>query len=312
MPTSSTQALAFLNAALAKKDPEIIRPLKEYTYTRDLPIGNDLDRTVEALVLRSIVPVGQGTVEVGGRSWIGRGANDLKGVDYDMTASATRVYTGGREAKWTSLDIDRAAQTDGVQFDTEQVTIINDIFNAEADQIGYLGDSNAGFPGLLNSEQVTCVTGSGLMDGAVSDMSFDAVTSELTDIAIAAAEKTNDVVTPSVILVSPAVYAKLFSLKMSDINRTSALKWLETESIQVAKAGSCKVYSCKYLAGAGAGGKDRAVFYTPDARYLRYNVMPVWREKTYDKGLEYCAAYLWRIAELQFRYPETVYYVDGL
>ena len=40
--------------------------------------------------------------------------------------------------------------------------------------------------------------------------------------------------------------------------------------------------------------------------------MPMWREKVYDKGLQYCAAYLWRIAELQVRHPETILYVDGI
>lgn len=313
MPMTTQQALTFLQARLAKVDSEVIKPLKEYTWTRDLPVGNDLDRTVEALVLRRLETVAQGSQSMTGRSWIGRGANDLKGVNYSMSGSATRVFTGGREAAWTALDLERAQVNDGVRFDTEQVDVINEVFQAEANAVGYFGDGQAGIPGLLNSDQITRVDGEGMLDVAdASKVDLKKLVLYLNAQLQAAEHLSDDIVMPTTLLVSPAVYGKLFSLMLPDAAATTVVDYLSKRSIAYAKNGSFKILPLRELAGAGKDGKDRAVLYTPDIRYLKYNVLPVWREKTYDKGLQYCAAYLWRIAEVQFRHPETITYVDNL
>lgn len=313
MALSNEQALQFLTDKLGKIDSEIIKPLTTYTFTRDLPRGSDLDRTVEALVLRRLASAGgQGTTGMTERSWIGRGANDLKGVDFDLSASATRVFTGGREAKWTGMELERSSQL-GIQFDSEQVNIINEIFQREANEVAYLGDAKAGIPGLLNSKEVGVVAGDGMLDtDDVSQVNLPQLINYLNAKLIEAEKKTGDVLMPSTLLVSPAVYGKLFSLMLPDASATSITDYLSNRSIAYAKYGRFKIYAVKELAGIGKDKKDRAVLYTPETQYVKYNYMPVWREKTYDRGLEFCAAYLWRIAEVQFRHPETLTYIDNL
>lgn len=312
MPMTSQQALSFLTARLGKVDPEIIRPLKEYTYTRDIPIGSDIDRTVEALILRRLETGAQGNQAMQGRSWIGRGANDLKGVNYAMDGKATRVFTGGREARWTSLDLERARAVDGVGFDTEQIEVINEVFQQEANDVGYFGDAKAGIPGFVNSDEITRVDGDGMLDGDASKLDIKKLVIYLNAQLQAAQKVADDIIMPTTLLVSPAIYGKLFSILMPDSNASSVIEYLQRRSIAFAKNGTFNIYPMRELAGSGKDGKDRSILYTPDKRYLNFNILPVWREKTYDKGLEYCAAYLWRIAEIQFRHPETIVYVDGL
>lgn len=313
MPISNAEALTFLQAKLGKVDSELIRPLQLYTFTRDLPHGTDVDRTVEALVLRRLEKVGgQGTTSMTGRSWIGRGANDLKGVDFSMNASATRIYTGGREARWTAMELERATQL-GYSLDTEQVAVINDIFQQEANEVAYLGDSAAGIPGLLNSAEVTTVDGDGMLAGEdISKVDVKKLIAYMNKQLIAAEHLTGDILMPSTLLVSPAVYGKLFSLLMPDAAASSIVEYLEKRSIAYAKYGRFRILAVKELAGIGKGKSDRAVLYTPDLQYVKYDYLPIWREKTYDKGLEFCAAYLWRLGEVQFRHPETLTYIDNL
>lgn len=311
MPISDTQAVAILQSQLAKIDQEYIKPLSDYTYTRDLPIpANGLDRTVDALVMKRLASVGgQGTQSMSGKSWIGKKANDLKGVDIETSAKATRVYTAGRVASWTSLELERA-QKYGLRLDSEQIELINEIFQEEANDVAYLGDSDNGITGLLNDASIETVSGTGALSEDTTTTS-DMV--KLLDNYLRQAEElSGDVLMPSVLLVSPAQYTKLFSMKFADDNKTSLIDYLERQSLAAKVRGSFKVYKVKELAGIGAGSKDRALLYTPETKYLRYNVLPIWREKTYDKGLEYCAAYLWRIAELQIRHPETLMYIDNL
>lgn len=310
MPLTTEQALAYLDQKLGKVDPEVIRPLKAYTWTRDLPIANDLDRVTDSIIMRTIKGFAQGNGKIQGKSWIGRDANDLKGVGLDMSAKGIRIFTGGREASWTSMQLERARASDDIGLDTEQVNIINEVFQDEAQSVGYLGDADNKIEGLLNSSQIKTVTGSGLLEAETIDP--DKVTAAIDDYMIQAANLTDGVVTPSVLLVSPDTYAKLFKTKRDTSDKSSVLKYVTSESYAYTRNGSFAVYSLKELTGAGKSKKDRAVLYTPAQQYLKYSVMPIWREKTYDRGLEYCAAYLWRIAELQIRRPETLMYIDNL
>ena len=310
MPLTSTEALAYLDGALGKRDPQIIRPLQSFTWTRDLPQGNKLDRIVDALIVTQLQGVAQGNRNMDGKSWIGRNANDLKGVTVDMGGKAVKVLTAGREASWTSLQLERARQTGNFALDTEQVSVINELFQSEAQTFAYLGDSEIGCAGLANSAEIQTVTGDGLLEA--DTINVDDVVAALDDYQRQAEENANDVVAPSVMLVSPATYAKLFSTKLNDSNKTSVLEYLRRQSFAYAKNGSFEVYSVRELAGIGGSSKDRAILYTPNSNYLEFNVLPVWREKTYDRGLEFCAAYLWRMAEVLFKHPETVLYVDNI
>lgn len=309
---TNDEARRYLEAALVKVEPEIIRPLAKYTWTRDLPSGNDLDRTVEAIALTRITHgSGQGTSEVGGRSWIAKGANDLKGVDYDTTAEAIRVFTAGREAAWTGMELERAAKF-GVKVDTERVEIINDIFQQEAQAVGYLGDEGNGIKGLLNHTSVETITGSGLL--AASKVDTAKLMQAFDNAMRAAEENAGDNVVPSMLLVCPADFVLLHSIKVDtgNTNVVSMIEYIEKYSYGAVSRGGMKVEKVKELKGIGGSQKNRMLFYTPETQYLKYNVLPIWREKTYDKGLQYCAAYVWRIAEVQLRHPETLLYVDGI
>jgi hypothetical protein len=113
-------------------------------------------------------------------------------------------------------------------------------------------------------------------------------------------------------LVSPEVYIRLFSMKAPYDKRFSMIDYIEQNSLGRVQNGSMKVLEVKELAGIGTGKKDRVLFYTPDKRYVNFHIRSLWREKTYDKGLDICAAYLWRLSELQLRRAETLMYVDGL
>ena len=310
MPLTKEQAFAYLDQNLSKVDSDVIRPLTAYTWTRDIPTANDLDRVTDAIVMKTLEGFAQGNGKIQGKSWIGRGANDLKKVGLSMSAKGVRVFTGGREASWTSLELERAMKSDGISLDTEQVAIINELFQEEAQDVGYLGDKANNVEGLINSSQIKVVTGSGLLDASTPDP--DKITGAIDDYMAQAADLTKGVVTPSVMLVSPETYNKLFKIKRDTSDKQSILNYVTKESYAFVKNGNFAIYSVKELSKAGKSSKDRAILYTPDRNYLKYSVMPVWREKTYDRGLEYCAAYLWRIAELQIRRPETLMYIDNL
>lgn len=308
MTLSRERALAALEARLTAVDKDVIKPLSTYTWTRDLPLANDIDRVVDSLVVTQIQGAGQGNQAMGGRSWLADGANNIRGVDVSMSAKGVRVFTAGREASWTSLELERA-EVHGIQLNTERVEVINDIFQQEAQGVAYLGDKEANITGLLNSKEVEKVTGTGLLT-AGTDVA--AIIKKIDAWQRQAEEQSGDVVIPSHMLLAPADYVALFSIKMPDDNKVSLIDYIERQSYAAKRLGGVTVNVVKELHKAGGSQKNRAVLYTPKKDFLKYNVLPVWREKTYDKGLQYCAAYLWRIAEVQLRHPETLMYVDNI
>lgn len=310
MAISADQVKALWNSRLAKLEPEIIRPLANYYFTRDIPIVEDLDKVSNVVALRNIKGIGQGTKDANGMSWLGKGANDLRGVDYELNATAVAVYTAGREISVTSMELEAAQKAEDINVNAEQVELVNDKFLQEAHQVGYLGDSGLGFKGFLNNAGIKKGTTSGALSATAP--TWDDTAKAIDDYFNQAYQATKGVIMPNTMLLTPAQYVKLFSMKAPDDRHFSMIDYIEKESLGRKVAGSMTVNQVNELSSLGTSSKDRMVLYTKDKNYVRYHIRPVWREKSYDKGLDYCAAYLWRLAEVQFRRPETVMYFDNI
>jgi hypothetical protein len=54
------------------------------------------------------------------------------------------------------------------------------------------------------------------------------------------------------------------------------------------------------------------VAYTNDVNRLRFPLVPLQRQTAYYKGIHYMAPYVYGFGEVEFVYPETVRYADGL
>lgn len=311
MALTIEQVKALWNSRLAVLEPEIIRPLTNYYWTRDVPVVEDLDKVANVISLRSIKGVAQGTKEMGGMSWLGTISNDLKGVDYEMDAQAVRVFTAGRETRVSNMELELAAKTEDINVNTEQLELVNDRFQQEAQQVAYLGDKNYDFQGLLNNSNIkkgaaaTALTTTG-------DGKWDAVCKAVDSYFDQAYKNANQVIMPNTMLLSPSTYVELFSLKAPDDRHFSMIDYIEKESLGRKIAGSMTVYQVKELSKIGTASKDRILLYTKSRDYLRFHVRSVWREKSYDDALDYCQAYLWRLAEIQLRRPETLMYFDGI
>lgn len=304
------KVLDFVHKNLVATDSEVIKPYAEYTYTRDLPIKNDLSKVVRAVIQTRITGgAGQGTQAMTGRSWVNLKANDLKSVSLETSAEAVPVMTGGREVSWTELEVEEA-QAYNLNLTSEKVAIVNDIFNQEAQYVGYLGDTENGVTGLLNSANVETDVGDGLLKAASPDVAK--IIKALDAAMRLSQEVANNVIVPSTLLVSPAQYMTLFSLKMPDDNKVSLIDYLEKQSYAAKYRGGFKVFQVKELAGIGDSSSDRMLFYTPDLRYVKYSMLPCWRYKNWELKTEIGATYLWRMAQVQLRHPETLLYVDNL
>ena len=59
-------------------------------------------------------------------------------------------------------------------------------------------------------------------------------------------------------------------------------------------------------------GKDRMVAYNDSELYVRYPLAPIVRQTPYYQGITFAAPYVAALGAVEFVYPETAIYQDGL
>ncbi len=120
-------------------------------------------------------------------------------------------------------------------------------------------------------------------------------------------------VCPSGLRLPPAQYSYLASTLVSSAGNTSILTFLKQNSIALNINGrELDIQPVKWLAGAGANSTDRMMVYTNDLQYVRFPMVPIRRETAYYQGIRFTAPYVWAYGEVEFVYPETLRYADGI
>jgi len=120
-------------------------------------------------------------------------------------------------------------------------------------------------------------------------------------------------VCPNKLLLPPVQFSYIASQKVSSAGNVSILKFLEDNSIALRVNGKpLDIAPVKWLTGRGATNSDRMVAYTNEEKYCRFPLVPIQRQTAYYQGIRFIAPYIYAFGELEFVYPETVQYADGI
>jgi hypothetical protein len=120
-------------------------------------------------------------------------------------------------------------------------------------------------------------------------------------------------VCPGKVGLPPLQYSYIASQKVSSAGNVSILKFLKENSIANEINGTpVDIVPIKWLPGLGAQSSDRMIAYTNDEGRVRYPMVPIRRETAYYQGIRFTAPYIYALGEVEFVYPETVQYADGI
>jgi hypothetical protein len=120
-------------------------------------------------------------------------------------------------------------------------------------------------------------------------------------------------VCPDKVLLPPQQFAYIAAQKVSTAGNVSILTFLEDNSISLRVNGrKLDIQPVKWLDGRGASSSDRMVAYTNNEDRVRFPMVPIRRETPYYLGIKFNAPYIWAFGEVEFPYPETVIYRDGI
>ena len=118
---------------------------------------------------------------------------------------------------------------------------------------------------------------------------------------------------PKKLLLPPAKYGYLVAQKVSAAGNMSILEYIKLNNICTAQNNvPLDIQPLKWLNGRGAGGTDRMIAYTNEKKFLRFPMVPLQRTPLEYRGLRQMTTYYGRLGQVEFVYPETIGYADGI
>lgn len=308
-------ALAYYVNQLENLDKMLYEPLVSVSWGRDIQLRPGITMSNESTSFIRSAFAAAGTLDsIGNMPWISAETTAIPGVSVNGQKIVLPLRLAAREVSYTSVELERSQLT-GQQIDRQKMDAMNILYQMNVDQMVYIGSTDVGATGLVNDAGVTVdnaadgLTGSSLWVDKTPDEILADVNSLLTNTWSASAFA----ICPSKILLPPANFSYIAAQKVSSAGNVSILKFLKENSIALQINGKeLDIQPVKWLTSAGVDSANRMVAYTNDVSRVRYPMVPIRRETAYYQGVRFTAPYLWAMGQMEFVYPETVRYSDGI
>ncbi len=314
MTKTFDSTLAFYVNQLDNLDKKLHEPLYSTTWGRDIKLRTGISMANEStsFIRSSLGSIG--TQSATGKPWISPNTTTLPGISINGERITLPLRLLGQEISYSSVELDRS-QMLGQPIDAQKFTALNTMYQMHTDEMVYIGDTGVGAEGLLNSALVTSAS----VAAGVSTTTFwttktpDEILKDVNDMITAAWSASGFALCPDKLLLPPAQYAYIAGQKIGTSGSVSILTFLEDNSISLRVNGrKLDIQPVKWLTGRGAGATDRMVCYTNQEDRVRFPMVPIRRETPYYLGIKFNAPYIWAFGEVEFIYPETVLYRDGI
>ena len=306
--------LAYYVNQLDNLDKKLYEPLYNVTWGRDIKLRTGITMANESTsFIRSSIG-GVGSQNATGKPWLAPNSTTLPGVSVNGERIVLPLRALGQEVSYTSIELERS-QLLGQPIDQQKFDGLNLMYQMSTDEMVYVGDTAVGATGLINS---ALVTSGAVANGAAGSSTWatktpDEILADVNKLVEAAWAASGYAVCPDKLLLPPVQYAYIASQKVSSAGNVSILTFLEDNSISLRVNGrKLDIQPVKWLTGRGASGADRMVTYTNDENRVRFPMVPIRRETPYYLGIKFNAPYIWAFGEVEFVYPETVRYADGI
>lgn len=307
--------LAYYVNQLDKLDPKLHEPLFSVTWGRDIKLRTDVTFANESSSFTRSSFAAAGTNKATGKPWLSANQNAITGISLNGERVVTPLRLLGHQLSYTSVELERS-QLLGQPLDVAQFNALNTMYQMYTDEMIYIGDSELSVYGLLNSTLVNAASVENDGTGSSTlwvDKTADQILRDVNDMIKVAWEASGYAVCPDKLLLPPAQFAYISSQKVSTAGNMSILQYLEENSISLRVNGrKLDIQPVKWLTGRGASSADRMVAYTNMEDRVRFPLVPVRRETPYTQGIHFNAPYIWAFGEVEFLYPETVLYRDGI
>lgn len=313
-------ALAFYVNQLENLDKRLYMPLTSVSWGRDIKLRPGITMSDESTSFIQSAFAAGGTqsnsngANGGNMPWVSPETTAIPGVSIDGQKTVLPLRLLAREVSFTSVELDRSQRL-GTPIDAQKMDALNILYQMATDQIVYIGSADVGQTGLLNSPLITAGSVAAGVSGSTQWVTKtpDEILADVNALIESTWAAAAYAVCPGKLLLPPLQFSYIASQKVSSAGNVSILKFLQENSIALKINGKeLDIQPVKWLPGRGYEGSDRMVAYTNEENRVRYPMVPVRRETAYYSGIRFIAPYLWAFGEMEFVYPETLQYADGI
>lgn len=317
---------AFLVGELERLDQELHMPLAEVSYLRDIELREDVTIAddVSSFTLSTFAAsggLGTGAGIGTGKSWIGRSTTQIARVNVDIAKIPHTLDPWGMEVAWTVFELESAAKA-GRPVDAQKYEGMQLKHQMDTDEQVYVGDTSKGHTGLLNDAGVTATNVATGASGytAFAQKTPDEILADFNTALNAVWAASAWAVIPTKVLLPPAQFGLLATDKVSQAGNISVLKYIEENNILTAAGrGKLDIQPVKWAIGAGTGGTvgtlntvDRMMVYTNEKKRVRFPMTLLQRTPIQYDAIWHKTTYFGRLGQVEFVYPETAGYFDGV
>lgn len=313
---------AFLIGELERLDQTLHEPLVSVSWSRDIDLREDVTIADELSSFTNSTFASTGGTHPTGKSWIGKDANAIAAMQLDISKTAYPLTLWGEQISYTIPELE-SAQKLGRPVDAQKYEGLKLKHQMDTDEMVYTGDSELSLLGLVNSDPT--IPHTNVANGATSGgphwatKTPDDILNDFNTALTTTWQNSGWAVPPANVLVPPAQFGFLVSQKVSSAGNISTLKYVLENNISTQQGTKLSILPLKWLIGRGAGGTpgqlgtvDRMVVYTKDPLRVRYPMTPLQRTPLEYRAIYQTTTYFGRLGAVEWVYPETASYWDGI
>jgi hypothetical protein len=307
--------LSYFINQLDNFDPTLHQPLVSVSWGRDINLRSGITMSNESTSFIRSAFGAPGTLnQTGNMPWISAETTAIPGVSVNGQRLVKPLRLLGREINYSSVELQRSQLT-GMPIDVQQLNAMNILYQMNTDQMVYIGATEVGATGLLNSSDVTAANVAAGVSGSTlwANKTPDEIVADVNTLLTATWSAAAFAVCPGKIGLPPAQYSYIASQKVSSAGNVSILKYIMENNIaKNINSKELEIVPIKWLTGRGDSSSDRMIAYTQSEDMVRFPMVPVRRETAYYQGIKFFAPYIWAFGEMEVVYPETIRYADGI
>lgn len=300
----------FLVGELERLDQTLHGPLATVTWSRDIQLREDVSIADEVSSFTNSTFAAVGGTSTTGKSWIGKDSTSIASMALDIGKTPKPLTLWGMEVSWTLPELASAMQL-GRPVDSQKFTGLQLKHNMDTDEQVYIGDTELGETGMVNSSVVTNV--SNAVTGNWGTATEDQILADVNDLLNSTWAASAFAVCPAELRLPPLKFSQLVTRKVSSAGNISIIEYLRINSLTNALTGRpLNIQPLKWLTGRGASGTDRMMAYTNEKDRIRFPLVPLQRTPLEYRGIRQITTYYGRLGVVEVVYPETVGYRDGI
>jgi hypothetical protein len=311
---------AFLIGELERLDQTLHDPLVAYTWSRDIDVRTDVSIADEASSFTNSSFAVTGGITPTGKAWAGKIGNTIPDIGLDIGKTTSPLLLWAQGISFTVPELESAMKL-GRPIDAQKYEGLRIKHQMDIDEQVYAGDSETGHVGLFNNPAVSTSTVSNGASGSPhwAQKTPDEILADVNTLLNEVWRASGWAVIPTELRLPPQQYGYLVSQKVSQAGNFSILKFLLENNLANQNGQALNIQPVKWLIGRGAGGTpgtlgtvDRMAAYTRDVNRVRFPMTPLQRTPVEYRGLYQITTYFCKLGVVEFVYPETVGYADGL